>query len=123
MSVIVGIILFLVFTFFGELYLRSYGPTQEVLDQANGYLFWMRFTILILPIQMLIANMVYSDGDLNITDATCIQRHLAEIPVYEYIEETADTDGDGQVSIIDVTMIQRYLAQLPCPEGIGEVIK
>ena len=63
------------------------------------------------------------DGDLNITDATCIQRHLAEIPVYEYIEEAADTDGDGQVSIIDVTMIQRYLAQLPCSEGIGEVIK
>ena len=63
------------------------------------------------------------DGDLNITDATCIQRHLAEIPVYEYIEEASDTDGDGQVSILDVTMIQRYLAQLPCPEGIGEVIK
>ena len=63
------------------------------------------------------------DGDLNITDATCIQRHLAEIHVYEYIEEAADTDGDGQVSIIDVTMIQRYLAQLPCSEGIGEVIK
>ena len=63
------------------------------------------------------------DGDLNITDATCIQRHLAEIPVYEYIEEASDTDGDGQVSIIDVTMIQRYLAQLPCPKGIGEVIK
>ena len=63
------------------------------------------------------------DGNLDITDATCIQRHLAEFPVYEYIEEASDTDGDGQVSILDVTMIQRYLAQLPCPEGIGEVIK
>ena len=74
MSIIVGILLFLVFTFFGEMYLRSYGPQQEVLDQANGYLFWMRFTILILPIQMLIANMVYSDGDETIsTIATAVQ--------------------------------------------------
>lgn len=63
------------------------------------------------------------DGNLNIIDATCIQRHLAEIPVYEYIEEAADTDGDGQVTILDVTMIQRYLVQLPCPEGIGKPIK
>ena len=74
MSVIVGVILFLVVNFFGDIYLRSYAPPKEVLDQAKGYLFWMRFTILILPIQMLIVNMVYSDGDETVsTIATAVQ--------------------------------------------------
>lgn len=65
---------------------------------------------------------VDDDGEVNIIDATLIQRHLAEIPVYAYNEAAADIDGDGSVSIIDVTYIQRYLAQLACPTGIGEPI-
>lgn len=32
---------------FGDLYLRSYSPPEAVLTQARGYLFWMRFTILL----------------------------------------------------------------------------
>ena len=65
---------------------------------------------------------VDEDGEVSIIDATLIQRHLAEIPVYAYNEAAADIDGDGSVSIIDVTYIQRYLAQLVCPTGIGEPI-
>lgn len=65
---------------------------------------------------------VDGDGDVSIIDATCIQRYLAEIPVYAYNEEAADTDGDGSVTIIDATCIQRYLVQLACPEGIGDPI-
>ncbi|MBK6088282.1 leucine-rich repeat protein [Ruminococcus difficilis] len=62
------------------------------------------------------------DGEVSIIDATLIQRHLAEIPVYEYIEQAADTDGDGSVTIIDATCIQRYLVNLTCPAGIGDLI-
>ena len=63
MSIIVGIILYLLVTFLGDFYLKSYSPESEVLKQAQGYLFWMRYVILTMPIQMLIANMVYGDGD------------------------------------------------------------
>ena len=65
---------------------------------------------------------VDGDGGVSIIDATYIQRHLAEIPVFVYIESAADTDGDGSVTIIDATCIQRYLVQLACPAGIGEPI-
>lgn len=61
-------------------------------------------------------------GEVTITDATAIQRHLASIPTYAYNEEAADVDGNGSVSIIDATCIQRHLAQLPAPEGIGKPI-
>ena len=65
---------------------------------------------------------VDGDSEVSIVDATLIQRHLAEIPVYSYNEAAADTDGDGSVTIIDATCIQRYLVQLACPAGIGNLI-
>ena len=63
MSVVIGVLLFLLTTLFGDSYLRSSDPLAPVLTEAQGYLAWMRFTILLLPMQMLIAAAVYSDGD------------------------------------------------------------
>ena len=65
---------------------------------------------------------VDSDGDVSIIDATCIQRHLAELATVSYNEIAADADGDGEVTILDATGIQRYLAELPCFAGIGNPI-
>lgn len=74
MSIIVGILLFVIIWLLGNFYLGSYSPEKEVLRQAQDYLFWMNFTILFLPIQMLIANVVYGDGDETVsTIATAVQ--------------------------------------------------
>ena len=56
MSVIVGIVLFIVIALFGDMYLRSYNPTDEVLNQARGYLFWMQFATLVSPFQPLLTS-------------------------------------------------------------------
>ena len=64
------------------------------------------------------------DGDVNITDATVIQRVLLEM-----IEDTdglilryGDIDGNG-LSIMDVTLIQRYLAQMDDGYPIGRLVE
>ena len=94
--------------------------TEEGLEEKHcldcGAVIYFR-TIPLLP--QLVLGDVDGDGVVSIIDATCIQRHLAEIPVYAYIETAADTDGDGEVTILDATGIQRYLAELPCFTGIG----
>lgn len=100
MSVIVGILLFLLITFFGELYLRSYSPPQAVLNQANGYLFWMRFTILILPIQMLIANMVYSDGDETVSTIATAAQGLGNIALSIILSPVMGIQGIGLASFL-----------------------
>lgn len=63
------------------------------------------------------------DGDVNIADATVIQRVLLEM-----IEDTdghilryGDIDGGG-LSIMDVTFIQRYLAQMDDGYPIGDIV-
>ena len=63
------------------------------------------------------------DGEVNIIDATWIQRALAGIEVPNAFNETAaDVDGDGDMTIIDVTCIQRYLAGIEVPYAIGEPV-
>lgn len=74
MSLVIGVTLFLAASLLGDVYLRSSAPPEAVLAEARGYLYWMRFTMLLLPIQMLIAASVYSDGDETVsTIANAVQ--------------------------------------------------
>ena len=63
------------------------------------------------------------DGDVDITDATTIQRYdVKMIGLSETALRLADVDGDNEVSIIDATWIQRWELKMKAPEGIGEPI-
>ena len=78
-SMVIGILLFGLTSIFGDSYLQSMTPSSEVLAQARGYLFWMRFTMLLLPIQMLIAAVVYSDGDETLSTVANVVQGLGNI--------------------------------------------
>ena len=53
------------------------------------------------------------DGDINIKDATAIQKHLALLEVFgEEALALADFNEDGGVSIKDATAIQKFIAGL-----------
>ena len=53
------------------------------------------------------------DGSVNISDATEVQKHLAQLLTLSGDRlKAADADGDGVVNISDATHIQKYLAQL-----------
>ena len=69
LSIIVGLLLFSFASLFGEHFLRAFHPSAPVLAQARSYLHWMRFTMLLLPLDMLMAEMVYNDGDETISVA------------------------------------------------------
>lgn len=51
------------------------------------------------------------NGNLNIKDATAIQKHVASIIVLTAQGQTnAEVDGSGQLTVKDATMIQKHLA-------------
>lgn len=61
------------------------------------------------------------DGQVTISDVTCIQRYLSNLIGEENIDlNAADLDLNG-VDITDATQIQRYLAGYDVPQSIGEV--
>lgn len=63
MTITVGILMFVGISFLGDLFLQSSSPGKEVLENAKHYLFWMRFSILVMPFQMLLSEIVNGDGD------------------------------------------------------------
>ena len=74
MCISAGLILFILSSVFGEAFIGSFHPSERAFKQALDYLHWMRFTILLLPLDMLMAEMVYNDGDDSISvAANCVQ--------------------------------------------------
>ena len=61
------------------------------------------------------------DGVVRILDVTVIQRVLASIAVFNFVEAAADIDNNG-LDITDATKIQRFLAEYNDPYRIGEVV-
>ena len=52
------------------------------------------------------------DGMVNIRDVTQIQRHLAQLELFNDEQlALADANGDGRMTIDDVTLLQMYLAE------------
>ena len=55
---------------------------------------------------------VDNNGEVEIIDATLIQRHLAEMKTLdEAAQQRGCVSGSSELSIVDVTLIQRWLAQ------------
>jgi Na+-driven multidrug efflux pump len=100
MSIIVGILLFVLIWLLGDFYLGSYSPTPGVLRQAQDYLFWMNFTILFLPIQMLIANMVYGDGDETVSTIATAVQGIGNIALSIVLSGIMGISGIGLASFI-----------------------
>ena len=52
------------------------------------------------------------DGRVTVTDATVMQKYIAEIITPDELDlDAADVDFDGAVTVSDVTVVQRYLAE------------
>ncbi len=64
---------------------------------------------------------VNNNGDIDITDATFVQRKLTKIdtPYTDEILQQGDVDGNGTLELMDVTAIQYYLNQMSIPYLIG----
>ena len=61
------------------------------------------------------------DGEVCITDATRIQRDVAQIiKIEDSFRQAADVDSDSIISIMDATAIQRWLVHFSVAHPIGE---
>ena len=66
---------------------------------------------------------VDGNGDITISDATAVQRYLAELETLDAIHlYAADANEDKEVDIADATAIQMAVAEISTGHTIGEVI-
>ncbi|MBQ7660965.1 MAG: multidrug transporter MatE [Clostridia bacterium] len=100
MALIMGVVLFALVCLLGDVYLQSCSPTPEVLAQARGYLFWMRFTILIMPMQMLMGAAVYGDGDETVSTIANVVQGVGNITFSILLCRLAGIRGIGFSSFL-----------------------
>ncbi len=63
------------------------------------------------------------DGNIEIRDATWIQRYTTEMDLpFTVKKKTADIDGDDNITVMDATLIQYYLANMKNPHNIGKTL-
>ena len=76
-------------------------------------------------IEYILGNTDGVDG-IRVTDATIIQKHIAELVTLTGADLlAADINGDGTVSVVDATILQNWLVENESAMGykIGELIK
>ncbi|MDO5123857.1 MAG: leucine-rich repeat protein [Eubacteriales bacterium] len=95
------------------LILGSTGSYAEEYAQANNIKF-------VDPANVKCGD-VNLDGNINIKDATAIQKHIAKIvALSDKGYEVADVDGSGSVNVKDATAIQKHIAGIGTGYPIGE---
>ncbi len=64
------------------------------------------------------------DEEVNIKDATAIQKHIAKTELLTDSKAifSADTTGDGELNVKDATLIQKHLAKMEVSTSIGKQI-
>lgn len=76
---------------------------------------WLLVSVMIAPRaenSMLLGD-TDGDGEVCITDATKIQRDVAQIiKVKDNFRRSADVDSDGIITILDATIIQRWVGTI-----------
>ena len=81
MTVAIGGILFAILMLFGDRYLDFYKTTNEVFEFSKDYFFWYKFTILLLPLSMLMSEMVFADGDETLSTAAGLAQFIGNIVI------------------------------------------
>lgn len=61
-----------------------------------------------------------SNDEVNIIDATIIQKLAASLETGAIDEVAGDVNGDGDINVIDATLIQKYVADIKTDYAIGE---
>ena len=79
MAIVVGSILFISISAFGNTYLLINYPSEDIYEAAAGYLFYIRFTILLIPLQALMAECVYADGDETVSAAANLTQAIGNV--------------------------------------------
>lgn len=97
---VIGIMMFLAIVLFGEAYLRSFQPGGQIYASAAEYLGWLKYAVLLLPLNELLDGMVFTDGDEQITLASNITRGLLKVVLSVVLCRIMGAKGLAAASLI-----------------------
>lgn len=75
----IGILMFAGIHFGGDAFLRTYEPDSRVYAHASEYLGWMKYAVLLLPLNELLDGMLFADGDEQISLAANLTQGAVKV--------------------------------------------
>lgn len=81
--------------------------TGDLLDETAELLCFAKF----VDFQLMLCGDVDLSGEINIKDATAIQKHIANIELLNIASNVLDANGDGEINIIDATDVQKHIVE------------
>lgn len=82
--------------------------TVSIVQEGNWFKATCSLDKSVLPVQTYYLGDANNDKDINVIDATLIQRYDVGYSVPDIDMVAADINGDNNVDIVDATFIQRY---------------
>jgi len=79
MVVVTGVVLFILVSLFGEMYLWINHPSTSVYEAATDYLSFIKYTILLLPLQALLSECIFADGDESISTVSNLVQAIGNV--------------------------------------------
>ena len=79
----------------------------DLLDETAKLLCFAKFT----DGGLMLCGDIDLDGNINVKDATAIQKHIADLDKLNIPSTVLDANNDGDVNIMDSTQIQKYLVE------------
>ena len=76
---VIGILMFFLILLCGDAFLRAYNPEPQVYESASEYLSWMKFVVLLLPLNELLDGMLFADGDEKISLTANISQGVLKV--------------------------------------------
>ncbi len=89
----IGILMFLAILLAGDAYLQAYCPDEAVYESARSYLSWMKYAVLLLPLNELMDGMLFADGDEGISLASNIVQGLVKLVLSVVLCRTVGVRG------------------------------
>ena len=84
----------------GKAYLRMYSGGGTVYDSAAGYLAWMKYAVLLLPLNELLSGMVFADGDERISLAANLAQGVTKVVLSVIFCRSMETKGLALASFL-----------------------
>ena len=99
-TLLVGILMFAAILIGGGAYLRLFGGDGPAYESGSEYLRWMKYAVLILPLNELLDGMVFADGDETLTLAANLTQGLVKLALSVVFCRTMGVKGLAVASVI-----------------------
>ena len=102
LTTLIGALLFLILLFFGDGYIHYYVQDGLIYTQAKDYLEWIKYSVMLVPLNYLLVGMIYADGDEDLSTMSGLVAGIGHIVLSVIFCYKMGASGLGLASFVSM---------------------